>query len=295
MDYKETTQEEKKYEYVPDGTYNYAMGQLQTLKENMPQYKPEHDKALQDLYKQITERPKFSYSAADDALYQSYKQSYAQQGRMAMEDTMGAAAALTGGYGSTYSQSVGGQAYDAYLQKLSQVFPETYGMAYQQYLDEGNALMDQYSMLSAQEDKAYQRYKDDMDNYYREMGILQDAADTAYDYGQDAYNRLADMIVTLGYVPDEAELAAAGMTEKQMEAYQNYYKSLHAVGSGGGGKDVTQTKDYKNNLYSALSQLDEGKTVEEINHEILNQVISGKLDADTAGELMAAITKEAFR
>ena len=284
MSYTTITQEEKKNQYDDNGVYDAAMGQLQSVKDGLPEYTSVHDKALQDLYKQITERPKFSYSAADDALYQSYKQSYTQQGRMAMEDTMGVAASLTGGYGSTYGQSVGNQQYNAYLQKLGEVYPETYGLAYQQYLDEGNALLDQYNLLYKQEQEAYDRYKDQMDAYYHQLGVQ-----------QDAYDRLAEMILTMGYTPTAEELQAAGMSNEHLQAYLGYYQNQQKKGGSGGSKDVTKTKDYKNNMYSALTALEEGKTVEEVNHDILNLVKSGKLDAETAGAIMAAITKEGYK
>ena len=37
---------------------------------------------------------------------------------------MGQAAALTGGYGSTYGEQVGQQAYNAYLQNLNDIVPQ---------------------------------------------------------------------------------------------------------------------------------------------------------------------------
>jgi multimeric flavodoxin WrbA len=91
------------------------------------------------------------------------------------------------------------------------------------------------------------------------------------------------------------ELAAAGMSNEHLMAYLGYYQKQQKKGGSGGGKDVTKTKDYKNNLYSALTDLEKGKTVEEVNHDILNLVKSGKLDAETAGVLMAAITKEGYK
>ena len=65
------------------------------------------DAELERLYAAITGRPAFSYDPASDPVYNSYAQSYQRRGRLAMRNTMGQAAALTGGYGSSYAQSVG--------------------------------------------------------------------------------------------------------------------------------------------------------------------------------------------
>ena len=54
----------------------------------------------------------FKYNVNADPLYQQYKDQYIQGGKLAMMDTMGKAAALTGGYGSTYGQQVGQQDID---------------------------------------------------------------------------------------------------------------------------------------------------------------------------------------
>lgn len=97
------------------------------------------DAELERLYAAITGRPAFSYDPASDPVYDSYAQSYQRRGRLAMRDTMGQAAALTGGYGSSYAQSVGQQQYDSYLQSLGEALPELYGMAWQRYNAEGGA------------------------------------------------------------------------------------------------------------------------------------------------------------
>ena len=68
---------------------------------------------LQNTINKINNREKFSYDINGDALYQQYKDQYVNLGQMAMKDTMGQAAALTGGYGSSYGQAVGQQQYDA--------------------------------------------------------------------------------------------------------------------------------------------------------------------------------------
>ena len=57
------------------------------------------DEALE----QYLNREAFQYDLNADALYQQYQNRYQELGRNAMKDTMGQAAALTGGYGSSYA------------------------------------------------------------------------------------------------------------------------------------------------------------------------------------------------
>ena len=64
---------------------------------------------LNGILDQINNREKFSYDLNGDALYQQYKQQYMNQGKLAMVDTMGQASAMTGGYGSSYAETVGNQ------------------------------------------------------------------------------------------------------------------------------------------------------------------------------------------
>jgi len=113
-----------------------------------PVYKGSYEQELKNVYDGIANRPDFSYDMGADPIYRQYKSDYARQGRMAMKDTMGQASALTGGYASSYAQSVGQQQYDAYLRQLNEVVPELYGMAYKMYQDEGDQLKDLYGMDS---------------------------------------------------------------------------------------------------------------------------------------------------
>lgn len=142
--------------------------------------------SLTGLYEQITQRPAFFYDVGSDPLYQQYRDRYVQQGKDAMRDTIGQAAALTGGYGNSYAQGVGQQTYDRYMQGLTDKIPELYSAAYSRYQDEGNRLLQQYSMAK-------------------------DVEDTAYSRQQSAYQRLYSLIGSTGYQPTDEELAAAGM------------------------------------------------------------------------------------
>ena len=155
--------------------YDLAYGNvLNGAQAEKPVYAGTYENQLNDLYNRIANREKFSYDVNADPLYQSYKDQYIQGGKLAMKDTMGQAAALTGGYGSTYGQQVGQQAYDAYLQNLSAAIPELYGMAYKKYQDEGDQLKDLYGLVGQQRDAEYGRYRDALGDWERGQAVLRD-------------------------------------------------------------------------------------------------------------------------
>lgn len=101
---------------------------------------------MQTLAEEYMNRKPFSYDMDKDKLYQSVKDNYVKQGRQAMEDTMGQAAGLTGGYASSYGQAVGNQAYQDYLTKLNAQAPEFYDRARAAYDAEGADLMDRIGL-----------------------------------------------------------------------------------------------------------------------------------------------------
>ena len=235
--------------YLPENRYAYDPSKNDA-------YQRANDQATA-IYDKIMNRGEFSYDVNKDKLYQQYRDLYAQMGRGAMEDTMGQAAALTGGYGSTYSQNAGQQAYNAYLQKLNEVVPELYNAAYNRYNQEGQDLMNLYSMARSNADSAYER---DYNQWYNRLQLERGDEDTTYnrqqteeqkklaqeemDYErkQNAWSRLSSLITTTGYQPSGEELAAAGMSANEAAYLRQYYQQQKAAasnksgGSGGGSR-----------------------------------------------------------
>ena len=148
------------------------------LSQKPGEYNSQWQAQLDDVINKIMNREKFSYDLNGDALYQQYKDKYVQQGKMASADVMGQAAAMTGGYGNSYAQSVGQQAYQAQLQNLNDIVPELYQMAYDKYNQEGQDLYNQYAMLGAQEEQDYGRYKDSVSDWQAERDYLTGRYDT---------------------------------------------------------------------------------------------------------------------
>ena len=146
---------------------------------------------LNDTINKIMNREKFQYDLNADALYNQYKDQYTTQGQMAMMDTMGMASAMTGGYGNSYAQSVGQQAYQGYLQQLNDKIPELYQMALNRYQMEGDDLYNQYALLGTQEEQEYGRYRDTVADYNTALDRAQNQynVERDYDYGKWSDNR----------------------------------------------------------------------------------------------------------
>lgn len=162
--------------YTPSGAASEAKAALdRVLAEKPGSYTSRWDKELDTLYDQIANRKAFSYDLGSDPLYRQYREQYQSAGRLAMENTMGAAAALTGGYGSSYSQQAGQQSYNAYLQKLNEVVPDLYAQARSQYDREGAALSERYALISSREKSDYDRYRDQVTDYYAALSDARSA------------------------------------------------------------------------------------------------------------------------
>lgn len=201
------------------------------------------DAELERLYAAITGRPAFSYDPASEPVYNSYAQSYRRRGRLAMRDTMGQAAALTGGYGSSYAQSVGQQQYDSYLQSLGEALPELYGMAWQRYNAEGDALKTAWELAS---ERSEVRRESEREAAEREAAA-QKSAETAR---RENYERLYKLIYNSGYNPNETELSDSGMTGEQAAALLAEYRRRNKIGTSNtyiyrGGSTSSGTKKTK--------------------------------------------------
>lgn len=181
------------FEYKPSDTVAQAEALLQQhLAQKPGAYQSTWQDKLNETLQQILNREKFSYDMNGDMLYQQYKDQYTTQGKLAMMDTMGQAAAMTGGYGSSYAQTAGQQAYQGYLQQLNDRIPELYQLALNQYNAEGDKMYEQASLMAQMEDQEYGRYRDQMSDYYNELNRLTEDArymsENEYQKALDEFN-----------------------------------------------------------------------------------------------------------
>lgn len=141
---------------------------------------------LDGVLSQLLNRPAFQYDPQSDPLYRQQQDNYVNLGRMAMMDTMGQAAALTGGYGNSYAQLAGQQAYNQSLQGLNDVIPELYQLALESYDRQSQSLLNAYGLLSDREALDYGRYQDAYGLWADQRNFLADRydAERGYDYTQ---------------------------------------------------------------------------------------------------------------
>lgn len=186
------------------------------------EYESAYKRDMEKLLDRLEGREPFSYDLSSDILYQQYRDSYISAGRQAMEDTVGQASSLTGGYGNTYAQSAGEAAYEGYLQKLNDRIPELYENARSVYEAEGDELYRLYSLYSEADRADYERYRDTVSDWQKDRSLAYseyiDEADRAQ---QDYYKKLA-------FLQDAAKLESSdywnGIAQENDE-WEKQYKT----------------------------------------------------------------------
>ena len=247
-------------EYKPSDAVTQAE---QLINQQMAQkpgaYQSTWQDQLNETINQILNREKFSYDLNGDMLYHQYKGQAVQNGKMAMMDGMGQAQAMTGGYGNSWAQSVGQQAYQGELQKLNDKIPELYQLALSTYQAEGNELYDRASLMAQQEELAYGRHRDQMSDWQSERDYLANRYDTERDYdygkwadgrdfayGQFADDRAYDYQTGRDKVTDEqwqAEFDEAKRQYDEQMALKTNKSSGGSSGGSGGGSGGSYTKN----------------------------------------------------
>lgn len=155
--------------------------------------------ALRQAIDKINNREKFTYDINGDALYQLYKDQYINNGRIAMNDTIGKASAMTGGYGNSYATTAGNQTYQEYLKGLNDKIPELYKLARDAYDTEGKELYDRASLYNNMYNQEYGQYRDKVSDYNTALdrAYTEYANESNTDYGRwsndrDFYNTLVN-------------------------------------------------------------------------------------------------------
>ena len=144
-------------------------------------------RSAQDLTQTLAQRPAFSYDPETDPLYRGARNQAIREGQRAMADTLGRASGLTGGFGSTYAQLAGQQAYQSRLTELSDLLPELYDRAKKTYDSRTQDLLDALGAATGLYDREYQTWLDRQDARRKQAEF-----DRAGDQWERAFSRDSD-------------------------------------------------------------------------------------------------------
>lgn len=233
-----------------------ALAMLTQYEGNRPgAYQSQYGDQIQAMLDKILNREGFSYDFNADPMYQQYADRYQQQGQLAMQDAMGNAAALSGGYGNSYAQTVGQQTYQGYLQELNDVIPELRNAAYQMYQDEGNKMLTDISLLQGMDESDYGRYRDDVNDYYTDLNYYYNKYN---DMSESEYNRYLNDVSAwendraYWYTKQQDEQSQSNWEKEYALAAQSAKGSGGSSGSGSAGnatEEYSSVKAYLDDIY----------------------------------------------
>ena len=134
----------------------------------------------------------WSYDPTKDANYQSLAKLYTQRGEQAARNTMGDAASLNGGYGTSYAVSAAQQARNDYNSEFAEKAIDLEDKAY-------NRASTSLSALRDADDTSYSRYRDTVsdkqwnyeqtnNNYWNKLNYQSDNKWNALNYNVDVYS-----------------------------------------------------------------------------------------------------------
>lgn len=154
------------------------------------EYNPEKydSKYLPQIEEGINNLTNWNYDPLQDASYQALAKVYGARGNIAAKNSLADAAALNGGYGTSYAVSAAQQARNQYNQELASLVPQLEQASYDRQAGATN-------MLMGLDDSIYGRFSDDE---ARKLQSLQYALDVARfnegnqqfaaNYGLDVYD-----------------------------------------------------------------------------------------------------------
>lgn len=172
----------KKYsgQYQASSAVNAAKAYLDKTVNSKPgAFKSNYTGQMNNLMNQINNRGPFKYDINSDMLYQQAKDQYTALGKQAMQDTVGQASAMTGGYGNSYATTAGSQAYQNYLTQLNDNIPEYYQMAKGTYDDETNELYNRFNLAQSMYNNDYSQYRDKVSDWQTDRSYAADQYDSA--------------------------------------------------------------------------------------------------------------------
>lgn len=279
---------EAKPMYQRSDRVNEYYNKTRNLEKNKPdEFESKYEDQISNILDNIMNRPKFSYTSEDmvnDDLYKMYRDQYLRQGNLAMRDTMGNAAALTGGYGNTYASAAGQQAYDNYVAQLNNKALDFYDRAYQRYADEGQNLYNQMNVVTGLDNTDYQRYRDGVNDYYNDLNYYNGRYNQEYGYD---YGEYQDRVAADQWAQEFAfQKQQAAQEQANWEAEMALRRQAAASSGGGRGRSSRSSSKKKSSSSRNTNTIGWQEA-----HDIYISALNEK-GQKTADEIMNSLEKD---
>ena len=232
-------------------TYNY---------NQIPDYQSTYKPKISELVDNIQNYDYNKFLGTDE--YGALRGQYERQGQRAMQDTMGDAAARTGGLASSYAVSAGQQAYGNQMNNLE-------AAALEMYQNKKNDMRNDLSMYQGLDNTDYSRYADQLtqNNANRQFNYTQltNTANTATEKAQYDQSQAEKKAAAAENIGDYSGYVSAGLMsqadadlQQKAWALKNpalaaqlypgkyaYLATLSAAASGTGGKSRSSSGSRK--------------------------------------------------
>lgn len=302
--------------FATSSTTDRYLQRLNKLEKNAPgEFQSQYSSDIQNIINSIKNREQFK---TDDVfqsdLYTTMRDQAIKNGQKSMRDTMGSAQAATGGYGSTYAQAAGQQAYDNALANFNNTTLDIYDRVYNQYLQEGQELYNQLNMYNNQDSIDYNRYRDTVADYQADRNYYAGRYDSSWNQDMSQYQQdqaMQQWAENYAYQKTQDALAQQNWQaqfdyQKQQDAQQLAlaYSKARSSGSGKSGsskskkttyssddlvnfaKDLLNEKDDRGGRLSKAYYVNDASGVKSILQQYLG------IDADTATKAVSAAQKD---
>ena len=200
----------------------------------------------------------WSYDPLQDASYQALARVYGQRGNIAAKNSLADAAALNGGYGTSYAVSAAQQAINQYNQELAAMIPDFENAAY-------NRASNTLSALRDADDTAYGRFRDTESDkqwkYSQDYSAYRDKVSDSQWSWTNEYNKYRDLMGdyqwTLNYNLSKKGSSGGGGGGRRRSSGGGGYSSGGSTG-GSTGSTMPITKEDFNSLTKKKKKLGNG-------------------------------------
>lgn len=206
LDYLDSTSPGK---YTESQGLTELRGQLTQVENQKPEeFDNKYQQQIDALLGKMTSQEPFSYDFSTDSNWLAAQEQAKRNALLAMENAMGEAAGLTGGYASSAAQMVGQQVYQQEISETTEMIPEFAQMALNKWQANNSQMASNLAALQSQQDSDYSRYYNDWQLWNQDRAYMyQKVQDMSDDEFNKYLTELQRWQVDRSYYADQKQIA----------------------------------------------------------------------------------------